>query len=122
IGQLNPLTALQVSDLVAKTSNFAKLDAKDARKVYETIMDPDKTLPYIAATIKISIDAYRNVAGFDISGNPGLTATLYNLGDPEGRASALRAKNGGKSGKIRPEENYYGWFVNEKIADLKALF
>ncbi|MGL4405080.1 MAG: DUF1402 family protein, partial [Notoacmeibacter sp.] len=122
IGQLNPLTALQMSDLVAKTSGFAKLDPKDARRVYETIMDPDKTLPYIAAVIKTSIDAYRDVAGFDISENPGLTATLYNLGDPEGRAAALRAKNGAKSGAVLPEENYYGWFVNEKIDDLKALF
>jgi Protein of unknown function (DUF1402) len=122
IGQLNPLTALQMSDLVAKTSGFKKLDAKDARLVYETIMDPDKTLPYIAAVIKTSIDAYRNIAGFDISENPGLTATLYNLGDPEGRAAALLAKNGVKSGATRPEENYYGWFVNEKIDDLKALF
>ncbi len=123
IGQLNPLTALQMSDLVAETSGFDKLDAKDARKVYETIMDPDKTLPYIAATIKASIDAYRDLAGFDISANPGLTATLYNLGDPVGRANALRARNGGvKGGAELPQENYYGWFVNEKIDDLKALF
>jgi Protein of unknown function (DUF1402) len=123
IGQLNPLTALQMSDLVAKTSGFDRLDAKDARKVYETIMDPDKTLPYIAATIKTSIEAYRDLAGFDISENPGLTATLYNLGDPVGRANALRVKNGGaKGGGERPQENYYGWFVNEKINDLKALF
>ena len=91
--------------------------------VYETIMDPDKTLPYIAAVIKTSIDAYKDVAGFDISGNPGLTATLYNLGDPEGRANALRVRNGGtKGGTEIPQENYYGWFVNEKIDDLKALF
>jgi Protein of unknown function (DUF1402) len=123
IGQLNPLTALQMSDLVAKTSGFEKLDVKDARKVYETIMDPDKTLPYIAATIKASIDAYRDLAGFDISANPGLTATLYNLGDPVGRANALRARNGGnKGGAELPQENYYGWFVNEKIEDLRSLF
>jgi hypothetical protein len=122
IGQLNPLTALQMSDVVAKRSGFPDLDAKDAKRVYETIMDPDKTLPYIAAIIKTSIDAYRDVAGFDISDNPGLTATLYNLGDPVGRAAALRAKNGGKGGSELPQENYYGWFVNEKIDDLKALF
>ncbi len=122
IGQLNPLTALQMSDLVAEKSGFAKLDAKNARKVYETIMDPDKTLPYIAAVIKSSIDAYREIAGFDISANPGLTATLYNLGDPIGRAEALRKKNGRKGGATRPEENYYGWFVNDKIKDLEALF
>ena len=30
-------------------------------------MDPDLTLPYVAATLKTSIDAYRDIAGFDIS-------------------------------------------------------
>lgn len=116
IGQLNPLTALQMSDAVNKVSGLPKLDAKDARKVYETIMDPDMTLPYIAAVIKTSISAYRDIAGFDISANPGLTATLYNLGDPIGRAQSLKARGG------KPEVNYYGWFVNEKMDDLKALF
>ena len=123
LGQLNPLTALQMSDLVNKVSGLPKLQAKDARKVYETIMDPDLTLPYVAATLKTSIDAYKSIAGFDISKNAGLTATLYNLGDPKGRAEALLAKNGGKKGgRIQPQENYYGWFVNEKIEDLKSLF
>jgi Protein of unknown function (DUF1402) len=122
IGQLNPLTALQMSDAVKRVSGFKPLDAKDARTVYETIMDPDKTLPYIAAVIKTSIEAYRDIAGFDISGNPGITATLYNLGDPIGRATALKAKNGKAGGPELPQENYYGWFVNEKLDDLKALF
>jgi hypothetical protein len=122
IGQLNPLTALQMSDEVVKTSGFKPLDAKDARLVYETIMDPDKTLPYIAAVIRTSIDAYRDIAGFDISANPGVTATLYNLGDPVGRAKALRAKNGRKGGPEQPQENYYGWFVNERLDELKAVF
>jgi hypothetical protein len=122
IGQLNPLTALQMSDMVNKVSGLPKLDPKNAKKVYETIMDPDLTLPYIAAVIKTSIEAYENLAGFDISANPGVTATLYNLGDPIGRAQALKARNGKKGGPELPKENYYGWFVNEKIDDLKALF
>jgi hypothetical protein len=116
VGQLNPLTALQMSDKVNSVSGLPKLDAKNARKVYETIMDPDLTLPYIAAVIKTSIDAYRSIAGFDISANPGLTATLYNLGDPMGRARALKQRGG------QPEVNYYGWFVNEKQAEIEALF
>ena len=56
-------------------------------------MDPDLTLPYVAATLKKSIDAYRTIAGFDISQNPGITATLYNVGNPEARAYALKAEN-----------------------------
>ena len=126
IGQLNPLTALQMSDLVNRVSGFPQLDAGQPNQVYETIMDPDLTLPYVAATLKKSIDAYRDIAGFEISGNPGVTATLYNVGDPEARAHALKAENDrrlseGEEMKL-PEENYYGWLVNDKLPELQALF
>jgi hypothetical protein len=126
IGQLNPLTALQMSDLVHQVSGLPKLDAGQPNQVYETIMDPDLTLPYVAATLKKSIDAYRTIAGFDISQNPGLTATLYNVGEPEARAYALKSENekrlaAGEEPKL-PEENYYGWLVNEKLPELQALF
>lgn len=126
LGQLNPLTALQMSDQVSRTSGFPNLNIKNPQGVYETILDPDKTLPYVAATLKNAITAYKTIAGFDISKNPGLTSTLYNLGNPEVRAAALRdanaaAKAAGKAAKM-PEENYYGWLVNSKISELRALF
>lgn len=126
IGQLNPLTALKMSDLVHEVSGLPKLEAADTTEVYKTIMDPDLTLPYVAATLKKSIDAYRSIAGFDISGNPGLTATLYNVGGAEERAQVLKAENDrrlttGVEPKL-PEENYYGWLVNEKLPELQALF
>lgn len=126
IGQLNPLTALQMSDLVAKTSRLPKLDHRNAQEVYRTIMDPDLTLAYVAATLKKSIDAYRTIAGFDISRNPGVTATLYNIGNPDQRAQALKAENqkrraAGQAPRL-PAENYYGWLVNSKLEELKALF
>lgn len=126
IGQLNPLTALQVSDAVAKKTGKKPISHRNAKGVYEAILDPDQTLLYVAATIKYSIDSYKSIAGFDISKNPGITATLYNVGDPRARASALKAENAkrkkaGKAAKL-PEENYYGWLVNDKIDDLKALF
>jgi hypothetical protein len=126
LGQLNPLTALQMSDLVQKVSGLPKLEASNPNQVYKTIMDPDLTLAYVAATLKKSIDAYRNIAGFDISGNPGITSTLYNIGNPEQRAYALKAENerrhaAGEAEKL-PEENYYGWLVNDKLPELKALF
>lgn len=126
IGQLNPLTALQMSDFVNKVSGLPKLTHRNPQQVYNTIMDPDLTLPYVAATLKKSIDAYKNIAGFDISQNPGITATLYNVGDPEGRARALKAENDGRVAKgvdpRLPEENYYGWLVNDKLSELRSLF
>lgn len=126
LGQLNPLTALQMSDLVHKVSGLPKLDVSDPNAVYKTIMDPDLTLPYVAATIKKSIDAYKGIAGFDISGNPGVTSTLYNIGNPEQHAYELKLENdrrraAGEPVKL-PEENYYGWLVNDKLSELKALF
>lgn len=126
LGQLNPLTALQMSDMVHKVSGLPKLDVRDPNQVYKTIMDPDLTLPYVAATLRNSIDAYRRIAGFDISGNPGLTATLYNVGNPEARAQALRNENrkraaAGQSPQL-PQENYYGWLVNDRLEELEALF
>lgn len=126
LGQLNPLTALQLSDLVSRISGYPALDAGQPQKVYQTIMDPDKSLAYVAAAVKNSIDAYASIAGFDISKNPGLTATLYNLGSPEARARALKRDNealaaAGNPERL-PEENYYGWLVNDKIGLLRALF
>ena len=126
LGQLNPLTALQMSDLVHQVSGLPRLDAGNPNKVYETIMDPDLTLPYVAATLKKSIDAYSTIAGFDISQNPGITATLYNVGNPEARAYALKGENEERAARGEaprlPEENYYGWLVNEKLPELQALF
>ncbi|MER2536688.1 MAG: DUF1402 family protein [Rhizobiaceae bacterium] len=126
LGQLNPLTALQVGDIVHDVSGLPRLDAARPNDVYETIMDPDLTLAYVAATLKKSIEAYRDIAGFDISRNPGVTATLYNLGNPEARARALKAENqklraSGQPERL-PQENYYGWLVNDKLPELEALF
>src|SRR5690606_28438567 len=126
IGQLNPLTALQMSDIVAQVSKLPKLDHNNAQQVYKTIMDPDLTLAYVAATLKKSIEAYRDIAGFDTSENPGITATLYNIGNPEARARALRDENrkraqGGESPRL-PHGNYDGWLLNDRLGLLKGLF
>ena len=126
LGQLNPLTALKVNDLVrAKSPREPRLSMKKAPQIYNTIMEPDSTLLYMAAVLRHSIDVYRATTGFDISGNPGLTATLYNLGNVTIRAQQLRSKNRKRkaSGKrpLLPQENYYGWLINEKEADLRSL-
>lgn len=125
LGQLNPLTALMGSDAVNRVTGAPKLSADKGKDVYAAIMDPKRTLPYIAATLDQSIDAYRKIAGYDISQNPGLTATLYNTGDPEGRARALAAKNMARKTKGEPPElpqvNYYGWLINDREDELRAL-
>jgi hypothetical protein len=126
LGQLSPLIALQMTDMVNRYSGLPKLDADHAADVYKTIMDPDLTLPYMAATLKHSIDVYRRIADFDISKNPGITATLYNTGGADSRARALADSNVARVANseqpLLPEENYYGWLVNDKIDQLRALF
>lgn len=120
LGQINPLTALRVNDMVVRTSRFPQLSVDRAPEIYKAIMDPDSTLHYMAAVIRISIDSYAQIAGLDISSNPGITATLYNLGDVRRRAEELKAKTDG--GKIvLPKENYYGWLVNEKLDELLPI-
>jgi hypothetical protein len=115
LGQLNPLTALMFSDMVARISGYPKLDENKAADVYDAIMDPDKSLAYMAASIRRSIDDYKSIAHVDISRNPGNTPTLYNTGGSAQRAAALAARGG------LPEENYYGWLVNDKLDELKSL-
>lgn len=116
LGQLSPLTVLKMSDRVNRVSGLRKLDARNASDVYTATMDPNKSLHYMAAIIQDSIEAYKAVGKVDISDNPGLTATLYNLGDPWGRARQFR-----NSGRTWPSENYYGWLVNDRLEDLKKI-
>ena len=126
LGQLNPLTALKVNDLVrAKNRREPKLSINDAPLIYNTIMEPDSSLLYMAAVLRHSIDSYARIAGFDISGNPGITATLYNLGNVTVRAAKLRDINSQRAAAgeepALPQENYYGWLINHKLADLQSL-
>lgn len=126
LGQLNPLTALKHTDTVNRISGHRKLSHRKGEEVYKAIMNPDITLAYVAAALRHSIDVYGSIAGFDISTNPGITATLYNVGNPDLRARTLARKNRQRKAKglkpNYPQENYYGWLVNDKIDDLKALF
>lgn len=117
LGQLSPLTVLKMTDRVARQSRNRALSARDASAVYKATMDPNISLHYMAAVIQDAIEAYKSVGKVDISKNPGLTATLYNLGDPWSRAARFR-----RSGRSWPRENYYGWLVNDKIKELQALF
>ena len=126
LGQLNPLTALKVNDLVRRVDGSApRLSVRDAPRVYNVIMEPDSTLLYMAAVLRHAIDAYREIAGMDISRNPGLTATLYNLGNVTARARLLAATNSDRLAKGEPprlpRENYYGWLVNEREGELRSI-
>ncbi|WP_018182215.1 DUF1402 family protein [Kaistia granuli] len=120
LGQINPLTALTVTDIVHKKSGLPLLSAEQAPQLYQAIMDPNMSLDYMAAIIRLSIDVYRDTAGVDISNNPGITATLYNVGDVKVRARALAAERK-RNKNAMPQENYYGWLVNDRQDELRKL-
>jgi len=126
LGQLNPLTALKVTDIVNRNSRLKRLRASNAPQIYKTIMDPDSSLIYMAAVLRNSIDVYKRYSGFDISENPGVTATLYNLGNVKARARKLAAINKKRKARgqkaLLPKENYYGWLINEKASELRRLY
>ncbi len=124
-GQLSPVAALMVTDVTHSKAGLPLLTIDDASEVYEQIMSPDTSLHYVAANIRVEIDMYKKIAGFDISQNPGITATLYNLGDAATRARELKAENDKRAAQgkppVYPQENFYGWLVNDKEAELRAL-
>lgn len=124
-GQLSPVAALMVTDMTHAKAGLPLLSINDPSEVYEQIMSPDTSLHYVAANIRVSIDMYKRIAGFDISQNPGITATLYNLGDAATRARELKAENDKRVAQGKPpaypQENFYGWLVNDKEAELRAL-
>ncbi len=125
VGQLGPVVALSVTDIVHRKNGFPLLSIDDAPQVFSQIMSPDASMYYIAAALRMSIDSYRKYADFDISQNAGIVATLYNLGDAATRAQDLKAVNDQRAKQGLPpqfpQENFYGWFINEKIDDLRKL-
>lgn len=124
-GQLDPIRALMVTDQVNRKSGLRLLTIERADEIYRDIIDPKTTFHYVAANVRLMIDRYRTVGNFDISKNPGVVASLYNLGRENKKAHELYANNlkSLKSGQIvRPIENYYGFYMNEKEALMRQAF
>ena len=124
VGQLGPMKALMVTDLVhEKVPGMPYLSLDDIEEVYSSVLDPQKSFYYVAGTLEKIIEAYRERSCFDITTNVGVVATLYNLGGELHRASkkqrdSIKSLQRG-NGVVMPEENYYGWYINEKLADLE---
>jgi hypothetical protein len=121
LGQLSPLRAIMVSDLVHEIRpDFPLVDETNFNAAYEAVLNPESAVYYVAATSFINIETYKKYSGFDVSQNPGLVATLYNLGDEYYRASTKEHENlkATATGDIVfPEVNAFGWFIN-RVAPL----
>jgi len=111
LGQAQPFLLWSVSDLVAEKTkslgyNYQTYELTDMKKPFQIIFNNKEMLAYIAAMAHVSITVYKQVAGVDISQNPGLSTTLYNVGDEYQRAylNTVRGSD--------PQVNFMGWYVN----------
>ncbi len=125
LGQIAPLTALKTNEIVVKIGRQKVLDYRRPGEIYHAIMDDKTSMHYMAASIRMSIEEYRNIARFDISNNPGITATLFNLGQERQRALSLYHTNVKRLSRGQslqaPQENYYGWFINSKLKEIQSI-
>lgn len=126
IGQLGPMKALMVTDLVHdRVPSMPYLTLDDMEEVYSSVLDPQKSFYYVAATLHKIIEVYREDACFDITTNAGVVATLYNLGGEKYRASKKKKLSVANLYKrkpvVMPEENYYGWYINEQLSDMESF-
>ncbi len=126
LGQLDPIRALMVNDLVNKNSGLPLLTLEEPEKIYAAIINPISGVHYVAANITLYLQAYLKIANFDIQNNVGVVATLYNFGkekffaNKRYKANVARLKSGLP---IEPAyESYYGFFVNEKVDELQKIF
>jgi len=126
LGQFGPERALMVTDLVHKVSGFPILTPEDPHTMYDAILNPDTSIHYVAATNRVAIDMYGKSAHFDISQNPGIIATLYNIGKEraKGREAYNRTyKSLKKNGTATyPGVNYYGYFINAKQGEIQSAY
>ena len=116
VGQMSPVRALMVDDLVARAGrdSIDFLKYSDASRIYAKILDPNRVVYYVAATISYSIAIYKS-GDFDISQNPGLTATLYNNGNEKLLLRrTLREKR-------LPETNDLGKWVNQNLDAIRSV-
>ncbi|MBK7892293.1 MAG: DUF1402 family protein [Bdellovibrionales bacterium] len=118
IAQFNPVLIWSLNDVVAKVSGVKKIQFGDFASSLQTVLDPHATIHYIAAYLRTAMQVYRDVSCFDISGNLGVTATLYNLGNEYQRAfyAAERFRQERKA----PQENYFGWYANAFEKEIRA--
>lgn len=119
IGQVQPFLLWSYNDLVHEKLGYPLFNITDSQKPMKIIFNNKEMLAYIGAMIYTSINIYRQFAKVDISRNPGLTTTLYNLGDEYQRAYYFNELKQQEPTAL-PQVNYMGWYVNRFAAEIRA--
>lgn len=126
LGQLSPYRVLIANDVAHRFGGIPYVDVFDTEELYRGVLDKELSIHYICATIWVELDYYKKYANFDLSQNPGMTATLYNIGYEKKKAIQMYQKNSERIAKKQPimfpEENYYGWYINHKRKDIEGYF
>jgi len=120
IGQMQPFLMWSVNDAVSKKMKTKTFEITDLETPFEIIFDNKQMLSYIAAISYNSIQVYKLIAGVDISHNPGLVVTLYNLGDEFIRAYNLAQQRNIDPNNFYTHENYMGWFINTYGSQIRS--
>lgn len=92
-----------------------KRQKKSTREVIKSLLNPEESIKYCAFELAKSRDIYRKV-GKDISYNPAILASLYNIGNVE----ELASKYLNHSNKT-PTPNNFGKFVSHHSIAIDSL-
>jgi hypothetical protein len=110
VGEIHLDTAMEADAHMAAIEHRAPLNTSE---MAAEINNPLGSIRVAAMIVRQVQDDYK-AQGFDISRNPGLLATVYNLGKSREKA-ALAKKNGSL-----PRLNYFGLFVSKYSGDIRA--
>lgn len=101
LGQIKPESASEAETVLAKSEDRKERTGEEIKRA---LLNPIENLKFAAAIVRKCQDEYKK-AGFDVSSDPQILATLYNLGDCQKRATEAA-----KSRRL-PKPNYFGIFV-----------
>lgn len=110
------LGQIQLPAAMEAEAHIAKLEGRKPRttdEIRNEIADPMGSIRIAASIIRKVQDDYK-AQGFDISKDPGVLTTLYNLGKSESKAKEAK-----EAGRL-PQVNYFGLFVNKYTTEIRS--
>ncbi len=108
LGQINLEAAMEVEPLLAKIESRPPATST---QVAQELLTPLGAIRYAGAILRKAQDDYAK-AGIDISKNPEILVSLYNLGN-----TAQRARAAARS-KTFPRPNYFGFFIQQNLKEI----
>ncbi len=110
LGQINIEPAMEAE------RHMAKIEGRSPRsqdEIVKEIVDPAGAIRMVGSILRKVQDDYKE-QGIDISKDPGVLTTLYNLGKSEEKAKRAKAEN------RMPRVNYFGLFVEKYKAEISV--